>query len=115
MQTAIEQVGDVVVVVLPGGSLDADNAKDFKQEMSPLLGANAKVVFDMSHLQFVDSSGLGALLSCLRQLNAAGGGLMLCGMTKPVRSLFELVRMDRIFEIFDTKADAIGALQGKRD
>jgi anti-sigma B factor antagonist len=99
MQTTVEQVGDVVVG-LPGGSLDA---------------GNAKVVFDMSQLQFVDSSGLGALLSCLRQLNAAGGGLTLCGIAKPVCSLFELVRMDRISEIFDTKTDAVGALQGKRE
>ncbi|SRR6266511_265505 len=114
MQAAIEQVGDVAIVVLPGASLDAGNAKEFKQEMTPVLGANAKVVFDLSELQFVDSSGLGALLSCLRQLNAAGGGLKLCGMAKSVRSLFELVRMERIFDIVETKADAISAFQGTR-
>jgi anti-sigma B factor antagonist len=109
MPAMIEHIGDVVVVLLPGTSLDASNVKGFKQEITSLLGAKAKVVFDMSELQFVDSSGLGSLLSCLRQLQAGGGVLKLCGMAQPVHSLFTLVRMDRIFDIFPTKVEAISA------
>ena len=112
MPAAIEHIGDIVVVVLPGRSLDASNVKAFKQEITPLLGSKAKVVFDMSQLQFVDSSGLGSLLSCLRQLHAGGGELKLCGMAQPVHTLFALVRMDRIFDIFPTQAEAVSALQG---
>jgi anti-sigma B factor antagonist len=82
--------------------------------VTPLLTSRAKVVIDMSHLQFVDSSGLGSLLSCLRQLSASNGELKLCGMAQTVRSLFELVRMDRIFDIRGTKGDAISAFQGPR-
>ena len=65
----------------------------------------------LSHLRFVDSSGLGAMLSCLRQLNATGGDLKLCGMSKAVRSVFELVRMHRIFDIYDTREQAVSAFQ----
>jgi anti-sigma B factor antagonist len=115
MQATIERIDDVTVAILPCESLDASNAKDFKQGISPLLTANAKVVFDLSHVQFVDSSGLGGLLSCLRQLHASGGELKLCGMAESVRSLFGLVRMDRIFDIFTTQAQAISAFQGKRE
>jgi anti-sigma B factor antagonist len=114
MQAIVERVDDVTVVVLPGVSLDASNAKEFKQGMTPLLNTqSSKVVFDLQQVQFVDSSGLGGLLSCLRQLTAVGGELKLCGMAKPVRDLFALVRMDRIFDIFSTQADAIGAFQDK--
>jgi anti-sigma B factor antagonist len=113
MQAMVERVDDVTIVVLPGISLDASNAKEFKQGMTPLLNAQSKVVFDLQQVQFVDSSGLGGLLSCLRQLTAVGGELKLCGMAKPVRDLFALVRMDRIFDIFSTQADAIGAFQDK--
>ena len=113
MQTTVERVDDVIVVILPGESLDASNAKEFKEGMTPLLSAQSKVVFDLQQVQFVDSSGLGGLLSCLRQLTAVGGELKLCGMAQPVRDLFALVRMDRIFDIFNTKADAIGAFQDK--
>ena len=79
--------------------------------MTPLLIEDAKVVFDMSTLRFVDSSGLGALLSCLRQLNSVGGDMNLCGMSKQVRALFELVRMHRIFDIFNTPEEAVRSFQ----
>jgi anti-sigma B factor antagonist len=65
------------------------------------------VVLDMSALNFVDSSGLGALLSCLRAMNGKNGQLRLYGMTKPVRALFELVRMHRIFTIYNSREEAL--------
>ncbi|MBI3736649.1 STAS domain-containing protein, partial [Candidatus Sumerlaeota bacterium] len=55
----------------------------------------------------LDSSGLGAILSCLRKLNSVGGDLKLCAMSKPVHTLFELVRMHKIFEIFPTRDEAV--------
>lgn len=107
MEMNIEKVADVSVVMLPGGNLDASNAKDFKRDLAPVLEHNLRLAFDMSKLQFVDSSGLAVLLGCLRQLNSAGGDLKLFGMTKSVRALFELVRMHRIFDIFNTREEAI--------
>ncbi len=111
MEVTIEKRGEVTIVVLPGDTLDASNAKELKQDILPMLGGDAKVIFDMSQLRFVDSSGLGAILSCLRQLNAGGGELKLCGISKPVRTLFELVRMNRIFDIFTSKEEALRAFQ----
>jgi anti-sigma B factor antagonist len=109
MEMATEKTGDVTVVVLPGEQLDASNAKDFKRDIAAVLEPRGKFVFDLGGLQFIDSSGLGAILSCLRRLNADGGDLKLCGMSKPVRALFELVRMHKIFDIYGTKEEAIRA------
>jgi anti-sigma B factor antagonist len=103
------QESAVVLLVIPGETLDAGNAKTFKSEVASVISPGAKVVFDMSKLRFVDSSGLGAILSCLRQLHAVGGDLKLCAMNKPVRALFELVRMHRVFEIFNSSDEAIRA------
>jgi anti-sigma B factor antagonist len=64
---------EVNVYVVAGDHLDAGNVRDFKLAVEPMLKPNAKLVFDLSGLKFVDSSGLGALLSCLRQLNSQGG------------------------------------------
>ena len=110
MELASEKIGDVTVVVLPGDQLDAGNAKEFKRDIAPVLEPCSKVVFDLHELRFVDSSGLGAILSCLRQLNGKGGDLKLCEMTRPVRALFELVRMHKIFDIYATRNDAVQAL-----
>jgi anti-sigma B factor antagonist len=111
MSGPIETIGDVAVVVIPGDTLDASNTKAFKRDIAPVLETHAKVVFDLTQVRFVDSSGLGALLSCLRRLNQAGGDLKLCGVTKPVRALLQLVRMHQILDVLNTREEAIRAFQ----
>ena len=111
MKTITERVNNITVMLIDGNSLDASNAKDFKRAVAPVVAENPKLIFDLSALQFVDSSGLGAILSCLRQLHATGGALKLCGMNRPVRALFELVRMHRIFDIHSTREEAVHAFQ----
>ncbi len=109
MELTREKVGDITVVTLQGEHLDAGNTKDFKQDVAATVEPNAKVVLDLHQVEFVDSSGCGAILSYLRQLKSAGGDLKLCAVTKPVRSLFELVRMHRVFDIFNTREEAVKA------
>ncbi len=103
----MEKTGNVAVVALPGETLDANNSKEFRASVDPVLNENDKVLFDMSEMRFVDSSGCGALLSCLRTLNTRGGDLKLCNVSKPVRVLFELIRMHRIVDIFNSKDEAL--------
>src|SRR5215470_2250540 len=111
MEARYEQVGHITIMLVEGDSLDASNAQEFKRAVAPIVAERRQLVFDLSRLQFIDSSGLGAILSCLRQLHATGGDLKLCGMTKPVRVLFELVRMHRIFDIHNTREDAVQAFR----
>lgn len=112
MDLVVDKVEDVAVVEIPVEELDASNTGEWKQDIAPVLEANKKLVIDLSRLHFVDSSGLGALLSCLRQIRAAGGDLKLSGMQKQVRAVFELVRMHRIFDIYATREEAVHAFQG---
>jgi anti-sigma B factor antagonist len=109
MDIVVNQIKDVAVATILVEELDASNAGDFRRDIAPVLDAHSRLVLDLSRLRFVDSSGLGAFISCLRKLNAAGGDLKLCGMSKPVRAVFELVRMHRVFDIFDTPEDAVRA------
>jgi anti-sigma B factor antagonist len=109
MTVKFERVGDVTIALVPVEELDASNAAEFKGDVAHLLEGTTKVVFDLSRLRFVDSSGLGAFISCLRKLKAKGGELKLCGMSKQVRAVFELVRMHRIFDILPTREDAVHA------
>jgi anti-sigma B factor antagonist len=111
MEIAVDKIESVAVAAVPVDELDASNAGEFKRDIAPVLQANTKLVLDLSRLRFVDSSGLGAMLSCLRQLTGKSGDLKLCGMSKQVRALFELVRMHRIFDIYSTKEEAVKAFQ----
>jgi anti-sigma B factor antagonist len=107
MTIAFDRMGDVTVAMVPVEELDASNAAEFKRDVAPLLEATTKLVFDLSQVRFVDSSGLGAFISCLRKLDARGGDVKLCGMSKQVRAVFELVRMHRIFDICGTREEAV--------
>jgi anti-sigma B factor antagonist len=89
-------------------SLDAGNVGAFRESIAPAILTSDTLLLDMSKLSFVDSSGLGALLSCLRSMNGKNGKLKLFGITKPVMALFELVRMHRLFSIYDTLEECTG-------
>lgn len=95
------------VVTFSVQNLDAGNVKAFRDAMQAITPHHDVVVLDMSALNFVDSSGLGALLSCLRAMNSKNGQLRLFGMTKPVKALFELVRMHRIFPIYNSREETL--------
>lgn len=99
----------VTIVALPVERLDASNSKEFKKLMEPLIAQTNKIAVDLSGVRFMDSSGLGSLLSCLRLVASHDGDLKLFGMRDNVRALFELVRMHRIFEIVATQDVAVEA------
>jgi anti-sigma B factor antagonist len=109
MEMAVDRICDVAVAVVPVDELDASNVAEFKRDIAPILQAHTELVLDLSRLRFVDSSGMGSIISCLRQLTARGGDLKLCGMTKQVRAIFELVRMHKIFDVHATVEEAVRA------
>jgi anti-sigma B factor antagonist len=74
-----------------------------------VIQSGKQVVLDMEGVNFVDSSGLGAILSVLRELSAVGGDLRLCRIQKRVRVMFEMVRMHRILGIYDTPEAALAS------
>ena len=98
---------DVLLIELNEGNLDASNAREFRDSIQLMMRERTRVVLDMAGVKFVDSSGLGALISCLRLLNGREGDFRLCAMSKPVRALFELMRIDRVFNIHNTREEAI--------
>lgn len=108
MNALTHQLTDnVLVVVYPDDNLDAGNVREFRESMQALMKGHLHVVLDMSKMKFVDSSGLGALLACLRDANSRKGDFRLGAMSRPVRALFELMRMHRVFSIHDDVAGAV--------
>jgi anti-anti-sigma factor len=90
-----------VKVVQPSGILDGIIANQLRNEISHVVSTGADIVLiDMQDVKFIDSSGLGTLVSALKTVRAAGGKLFICSLNDQVRMIFELTRMDRIFENF---------------
>jgi anti-sigma B factor antagonist len=88
-------------------SLETDNVAAFRAAMSPLMDKSAHFVIDLAEVEFMDSTGLGAMLSCLRTIKAKGGTLKLCSLSSEVSQLFEMVMMDRVFDIYPGPEEAL--------
>ena len=101
---------NVMCVKLLEKRLDARSAGGFKEQMSGLIEAgNKRIALDISEVQFVDSSGLGAIVSALKQLGDKGD-LVIGGAHDTVLSMFKLTRLDKVFRIFNRPDEAVAAL-----
>jgi anti-sigma B factor antagonist len=97
----------LVVFALDVNNLDASNITTFRKLIQPLIEKFRHIVFDMNGVEFVDSSGLGALIACQRALKDRNGAMRLAAMGPSVRALFELTRITRVFQIFDSRGEAV--------
>lgn len=97
MRIAERKSGASIVLEVLENRLGADKASAFKEAVARHLDGRAtSVVLDLSMVEFIDSSGLGAILSILKRM-PKGCELIICGTTDPVMSMFKLTRLDRIF------------------
>jgi anti-sigma B factor antagonist len=106
MEIGQETINDVEVLKLDG-RLDASSARDIRDKVGALSGENRiNLVIDMAGVDFIDSSGLGGLISSLRTVNKLGGDVKISSLQNQVRSVFELTRLHRIFGIYDDSTAA---------
>lgn len=112
MDLLIEDKGVAVVLAVNEERLDAHNSSDLKAQMLKLFeeGKNSLVV-DLQAVRFVDSSGLGALVSGFKNASSRNGSLKLTGLQLQVKSMFELTRLHRVFEIYNDADEALGSFQ----
>lgn len=102
---------DGVTVVQLEGRFDAVSAPEAKSELHTLIeGGATRLVLDLGKMDFIDSAGLGVLVSCLRRAAAEGGDLRLAEVPPFCRSIFELTRLTRVFEVNESVKQAISAV-----
>lgn len=104
--------GGVTVVVPTVKRLDASVAPAFRQRVVGLVeNGERRIVLDLAGVDFLDSSGLGAMVSILK---AAGpqGAVAVCGARGGVQALFQLTRMDKVFPLAATRAEAVARIGG---
>lgn len=111
MQFQTEEINDILVVTTPKIDIDANNAEEFKKSVAPVVERHQKVVMDLGGIGFMDSAGLGAILSVYKKVRADGGKFVVYGLNGEVQALFDLVRMHRLFIIQDDKESALQAAQ----
>jgi anti-sigma B factor antagonist len=101
-----ESIDGITIVELPQ-RLDSSTSRAFQQDMAPLMEPNSKLIFDLTHVSHLDSSGIGSMIACLKRLRTSGGEVKLCNSSKQIHTLLELVRLHHVFDIFNTRQEAI--------
>ena len=88
-----------LTIIKPVGVIGGIQAYELRHQVCKLLASGHNLVMlDLADVNFIDSSGLSALIIALKMLRTAGGDLYLCSIAEPVRNLLNITRMDRLFE-----------------
>jgi anti-sigma B factor antagonist len=102
--------GSVRIVTVEADRIDAAMAIQFKDEMrTETVSGPDHVILNLSQVEFIDSSGLGAIVAAMKQLGNSRR-LELAGLTPAVDKVFRLTRMDTVFRLFPTLEDAVASL-----
>ncbi len=112
MKLTNEEKRGVLVVRVENERLDAHIASDFRQAMSDHIErGHARLVLDLVAVNFIDSSGLGAIVAVLKKLGGKGA-LVISGLHDSTLAMFKLTRMDRVFSLYDDIDAAVTAVSG---
>ena len=108
MNLKTEQSGSVTILTVREERLDAHNSEELKAAMIGLFESGTKnLLVDLKEVRFIDSSGLGVLVSGFKNASTRQGSIKLCSLQSQVRSMFELTRLHRVFDIYQTVDEAL--------
>ena len=113
MRIVTEEHAGKTILSLREERLDAHNSWELKDRISRLFQEGQRdLVIDLRDVQFIDSSGLGALLSGQKNALQRSASFVLAGLQPRVRSMFELTRLHHIFEIYPNLQEALAGMDG---
>jgi len=114
MECEIELIDDVVVLI-PTGNLVASEAGSFKTQVEKLLEKkNRFILLDMSRIDFMDSSGLGAVIAANKLVSCTGGVFACAALKEGARKVFQITRADQKIAVATTSADGLRLIQERR-
>ena len=97
-----------ITIVQVDGELIVGNRQELKDKvLERLESGDRRFLIDFTSSSYIDSSGLGVLVSLSKKIREAGGFLRLAGLNEDLRTLFELTKLDTLFQIADTRARAL--------
>jgi len=98
---------DIIVLELSGRIVMGNNSRDVELKLAELLRENArKIIFDLSAVTVVDSTGIGILVVCQGKINKEGGSLRIAGATGNVEDTMKITNVDKILTVFPTVSAA---------
>ena len=102
------QVGDVTVVDAAGRITLGEGASTFRDKIRDLAtGGSKKLLLNLAEISYIDSSGIGELVSGFTTVTNQGGSVKLLNLTKRVQDLLQITKLYTVFEVFDDETKAV--------
>ena len=102
------QVGDVTVIDVAGRITLGEGSSNLREGIREMLAkGNKKILLNLGDVSYIDSSGIGELVSGFTTATNQGGVLKLLGLTKRVKDLLQITKLYTVFEVFDDEATAV--------
>lgn len=102
------QVGDVTVIDATGRITLGEGSSTFRDTLRDLVSkGHKKLLLNLADVSYIDSSGIGELVSGYTTVANQGGSLKLVGLTKRIKDLLQITKLYTIFEVFDDEAGAV--------
>jgi len=108
VKLSTRQVGDVTVIDASGRITLGEGASNFRDSIRDLAAkGNKKLLLNLGDVSYIDSSGIGELVSGFTTVTNSGGVLKLVGLNKRVKDLLQITKLYTVFEVFDDEALAL--------
>ena len=91
------------------GRLDAYNAPELKRNFEQAITKTPYIIFNMQGCEFIDSTGLGMIVACLKAASQAGGDIRLVSLQDKPKMVFDITRAYKIFQFFDNLDSAFSS------
>ena len=99
----VEETGNKVIITPDISQLDSMNAQEFNSTYAPLIRKHSNIVLDLTKINYIDSSGLGAILGIVREAHDRDTKICLFGAQSSVKVLFRMVQLEKLLPIFDNR------------
>ncbi len=104
LETKVNDNGMLVASIKESDRLNVAVAEKVKSELTAIVSNdNQKVILDLSTVKFIDSTGIGVLISALKTARQNNNAFALCSIQKDVMSLLSLMKLDKVFDIYDNE------------
>ena len=111
MEITMREEGKMAVLSL-SGRLDLASGSTLKEEIKQLSDkGTSSIHLNLSQVEFINSSGLGSLVSIMKEIRLLKGRLTLSNLAGYVQEIFDITQLSHIFEIFETEEEALASYQ----
>ncbi len=107
-----QEINSKTYVIVPGEEIEVFNASELKDEIMKLIESGyLKIVMDLRNVEYMDSSGLGVIVSTLKKIKTVNGKLIISSPRSSIKQIFELTSLDKVFNVYETLEEALKDLE----